>query len=77
MEGNNICNLEDDNNLGFYGPKDMYGLYVIDLNPSSILKELEDLSQVEKYEMSEENYDKLPDNFRKFKKQLVDNNPEL
>jgi tubulin-specific chaperone B len=35
---------------------------VIDLNPNSLLKELEDLSQVEKYTISEEDYDKLPGN---------------
>lgn len=60
-EGNNICEMnEDDRDLGFYSPQDGYLIYVYDTNPNSLLKELEDLSQIEKYKMSDEDYDKLP-----------------
>ena len=46
----------------------------MDLNPNSVLKDLEDVSKVEKYNISEEDYDKLPDNFRKFKQKLIESN---
>lgn len=76
---------DDDRDLGFYSPQDGYFIYVMDLNPNSLTKELEDLSQVEKYIMSEEDYDKLPSffycnmllfkkkivSFRKFKKDFI------
>jgi hypothetical protein len=38
------------------------------LDPNSVLKGFDDLDSVEKYIMSEKDYDALPDNFRKFKK---------
>ncbi|EAR84463.1 tubulin folding cofactor B (macronuclear) [Tetrahymena thermophila SB210] len=76
--GNNVSNLSDDTKqLGFYYPQDNYIIHVIDNNPNSILKDIDDVSKVNKYTMSEEDYDKLQDNFRKFKKQLLENNPEL
>lgn len=59
--GNTLCAMyENDRDLGFYSPQDGYFIYVVDNNPNSLLKELEDLSQVEKYVMSEEDYNKLP-----------------
>ena len=51
---------DDQRDLGFYSPQDGYFIFVYDMNPNSLTKELEDLSQVEKYVMSEEDYDKLP-----------------
>ena len=50
---------EDDRTLGYYCPQEGYNIHIIDLNPNSITKELEDLSQIEKYKMSNEDYDKL------------------
>ena len=55
---------EDDRTLGFYCPQEGYTIHVIDLDPHSITKELEDLSQVEKYVMSEDDYNKLPSSFQ-------------
>lgn len=63
--------------FGFYEPKEGYTIHVIDENPSSVVAQLEDLSQVEKYVMSDEDYDGLPSNMRKFLKNLRKNNPEL
>jgi tubulin-folding cofactor B len=47
---------------------------VIDNNPDPMFAEFEDVSKVEKYEISEESYSKRDDTFRKFKeeKQKVD-----
>ena len=50
---------------------------MIDKDPHSLTSQLEDLSQVEKYVMSDEDYDKLPNTMRKFLTNLRDNNPEL
>lgn len=64
LDGNTLCAMyENDRDLGFYSPQDGYFIYVVDNNPNSLLKELEDLSQVEKYVMSEEDYNKLPSFF--------------
>ena len=43
----------------------------------SITAQLDDLSQVEKYVMSDEDYDQLPVSMRKFLQNLKENNPEL
>ena len=60
-EGNTICEMnENDRDLGFYTPEDGYSIFVYDSNPNSLTKDLEDLSQIEKYKMSDEDYDKLP-----------------
>ena len=63
--------------LGSFGAENDYIIHCVDEDPNSILKQLEDLSQIEKYVMSDEDYDKLPMNVRKFKKMLFQNNPEL
>ena len=47
------------------------------MNPNSILKDFDDLSAVEKYMISETDYDKLPGNFRKFKKEYLNVHPEF
>jgi hypothetical protein len=73
-----ICNLDDDyQKLGHYGPKEGYIIHCIDEDPHSIVRQIENFEMVEKYMMSDEDYDKLPMNVRKFKKMLKKNNPEL
>lgn len=74
--GGNIGNLaNDDKPLSFYDPQDNYTIHVIDKNPNSMLLGIDDLSKVDKYTMSEQDYDKLQDNFRKFKTKLLESNP--
>jgi tubulin-folding cofactor B len=63
--------------LGFYGAATGMVLYVLDLNPTSIHKEIESFEGVEKYVISEEDYDKLPENFRKWKQSLIKSNPQM
>ncbi|GBG79921.1 hypothetical protein CBR_g30186 [Chara braunii] len=69
--------LEDDRLLGFYSPVNGYWLHVIDHNPNSLHVGggFEDLSQVEKYVMSEEDYEKRSESYRKFKKTMMANDP--
>lgn len=52
-------------------------LYVNDLNPASIHKQIESFEGVEKYVISEEDYDKLPENFRKWKVAQMKENPQM
>ncbi|KAG6483138.1 hypothetical protein ZIOFF_059781 [Zingiber officinale] len=54
-----------------------YRLHIIDLDPSSVTSGgwLEDTSLVEKYKISEEAYNKLDNNFRKFKEKITAQNP--
>ncbi|VFQ98185.1 unnamed protein product [Cuscuta campestris] len=71
--GAKIADLSDDMKpFGFYSPQDGYRLHVIDTDPSSILAGgwMDDTSNVEKYTISEEAYDKRDGTFKKFKEQL-------
>ena len=78
IDGTNLHVMENDYaTLGSYGIENDHIIHCIDTDPNSILKGLEDLSQIEKYVISDEDYDKLPMNVRKFKKLLKQNNPEL
>ena len=68
---------EDMRTLDFYGVEDKMVVSISDLNPASILKEIENSNQVEKYTMSEETYEALPENFRKWKHQFLVENPQI
>ena len=52
-EGNVLTQMEEDmRTLDFYGVEDKMVVSISDLNPASILKEIENSNQVEKYTMS-------------------------
>ncbi|CAD8098468.1 unnamed protein product [Paramecium primaurelia] len=71
-QGNFITYMNDDVKfLGTYGAKDGYEVHIIDNNPNSVLNGLEDVNKVQKYTISDEDYDKLPVNMRKFKQQVL------
>jgi tubulin-folding cofactor B len=77
-KNNLIADLQEDGlTLGHYGAQTGMVIYVIDSNPNSILKEIESFEGVEKYMMSDEDYDKLPDNFRKWKTNFLKQNPNI
>ncbi len=63
--------------LSEYNAQDGYTIHVLDLNPNSVLKEIEDVSQIEKYTISEQKYNNRQDNFRKFKQKLLADNPDF
>ncbi|ESQ49047.1 hypothetical protein EUTSA_v10021412mg [Eutrema salsugineum] len=76
--GSKVAVLSDDTRpLGFFSPFDGFRLHIIDLDPSSVTTGgwLEDTSLVEKYTISEEDYAKRTDSFRKFKEKRVSQNP--
>ncbi|KAL0059363.1 hypothetical protein AAF712_013874 [Marasmius tenuissimus] len=64
-----VAQLNDDSKmLGFYGPRDYQVLKVEDLNPSaSFTGQLTDVSQVEKFEMSDEAYAQRQDSVLAYK----------
>ncbi|PWZ39056.1 hypothetical protein Zm00014a_012080 [Zea mays] len=75
--GTKIADLDDDAApLAAYAPYNGYRIHVVDLDPSSLTSGgwLEDTSLVDKYKMSDETYDKLDTNFRKFKEKMVPKN---
>ena len=61
--------INDDLKLGYYSPQDGWTIHITDLDPHSLSANggLEDVSLVKKYEISEEDYCKREDNFRKWK----------
>jgi tubulin-folding cofactor B len=64
-----VAALEDDAKpLGFYSPRDGFSLHVVDTDAGSASAAgwLEDVSKVQKFELSEEAYDARGDTFRKF-----------
>eukprot|EP00250_Pteridium_aquilinum_P002153 c12358_g1_i1 orf=438-1178(-) len=68
-----ICDMVDDRRpLGFYSPMNGYRIHIVDLDPASFTANgwLEDTSLVEKYTISDEDYDKRQDTFRKFKEKI-------
>ncbi|KAL6297829.1 CAP Gly-rich domain-containing protein [Sparassis latifolia] len=64
-----LCGLNDDSRpLGFYGIKDWQVLKITDLNPAtSFTGQLSDVSQVEKFELSEGEYAKRQDTVLSYK----------
>lgn len=67
-EGNLVNQMANDNEtLEFYGAQNNFIIHVTDNDPSAVLQGLDDLSQVEKYKISEEKYAARENTFRKFK----------
>lgn len=78
----------DEETLAHYGPQEGYTIHVsqvecskavqvIDQAPPAFMSELEDVSQVEKYQISEEEYSKRDDTFRKFKQDMQKKDPNF
>ena len=69
--GNFLVSMSNDQEtLAHYGPQEHYTLHVVDSAPSTFLSQFEDVSQVEKYQISESEYNKRDDTFRKFKEKM-------
>ena len=76
--GRNIAQLDDDSKMiGYYSPLDGWIVHITDTNPYSLSANggLEDVSQVKKYEMSDDDYMKLDDNYRKWKAKKLEEDP--
>lgn len=77
-QGNDLVTMDDNTKtLQEYEAQTGFAIHVVDSNPSEMMQNLDDLSQVEKYEMSEEDYNKREDTFRKFKERMIAQNPNF
>eukprot|EP00297_Palpitomonas_bilix_P011230 CAMPEP_0113899418 /NCGR_PEP_ID=MMETSP0780_2-20120614/20014_1 /TAXON_ID=652834 /ORGANISM="Palpitomonas bilix" /LENGTH=272 /DNA_ID=CAMNT_0000891571 /DNA_START=184 /DNA_END=1002 /DNA_ORIENTATION=- /assembly_acc=CAM_ASM_000599 len=73
-----LVELNDDTKmLGFYSPQNGYYIHVIDNDPHSLSKKggLDDVSQVKKYTMSDEEYDKRENTYKKYKEKMRETDP--
>ncbi|MCO5575678.1 hypothetical protein L7F22_029482 [Adiantum nelumboides] len=69
-----ICDMIDDTRvLGFYSASEGFRIHIVDLDPTSCTANgwLEDTSLVEKYTITDADYDKREDTFRKFKEKKM------
>ncbi|EAN78766.1 tubulin-specific chaperone, putative [Trypanosoma equiperdum] len=64
-------NMANDKQLGYYQCRDEFVIHVVDLQPSAKVENFDDVSQVEKYEISEEAYSKREDNARAFRQRMI------
>lgn len=63
--------MKNEKMLGYYQVRDEYRLHCVDLQPTSQIVNYEDLSQVEKFEISEEKWLQREDNLRAFKQRML------
>lgn len=76
--GNIISRMIDDNRpLGYYGVTNGMTIHVVDNDPFSLSRDggLDDVSRIEKYRMTEEEYDKREKSYRAWKKNMVAKDP--
>jgi len=69
--------INDELKLGYFSPQDGWTIHITDLDPHSMAANggLEDVSLVKKYEISDEDYNKRENNFRKWKADKVAADP--
>lgn len=78
-QGNLVAKLTDPTKkLGFYSPQDGFILHVNDLDPTSITADgwLEDVSKVQKYVMSDSEYARRENTYRKYKESKLAEDPD-
>lgn len=64
-------NMLDEKMLGYYQCRDEFTIHVVDLQPAAHVQNFDDVSKVEKFEISEEAYVQRKDNVRAFKERMV------
>jgi tubulin-folding cofactor B len=78
QDGKPIAELDDDSRpLGFYSCKNGMEIKCVDTNPFSLAKNggLEDVSQVKKYMMTDDEYDQRKDSVRQYKRDKLAEDP--
>ena len=63
--------------LAHYGAQENYTIHVYDQSGTAVYNEFDDVSKVEKFKISEEEYAKRDDTFRNFKKNMLAKNPNF
>ena len=77
-EGNTLCRmLDDDRMLGFYGCQNGFTIHVVDTDPMSLSRDggLDDVSGVQKYRMTDEEYDARENTYRAFVRRQKEKDP--
>ncbi|CAG9572429.1 putative tubulin-specific chaperone [Leishmania major strain Friedlin] len=64
-------NMKNEKLLGFYGCETGYRIHVVDLRPAAQVDNYDDVSKIEKYEMTDEEWLKRPDNLRAYKERML------
>ena len=73
-----VCAMDDDTQqLQNYQPQNNYTIHVVDESGTTVQNQFDDVSKVEKYEMSDKDYNKRDDTFRNFKKKMQAQNPNF
>ncbi len=72
-----IAMTDDTKTLAHYGAHENYTIHVYDQSGTAAYNEFDDVSKVEKFTISEEEYAKRDDSFRNFKKQMLAKNPNF
>ena len=78
--GNKVCELADNSKmLGFYSPQSGMEIHIIDTDPYSLSRNggLTDVSLVEKYKISDEDYDKRKGTMRDYIREQRKANPNF
>ena len=50
---------------------------MIDSDPEGLLKDLDDLTKVQKYEISDDDYNQRDNTFKKYKQKMMQENPDF
>ena len=77
-QGKHVANVSDDSKkLGFYSPENGFILHIHDADPTSASAGgwLEDTTKIEKYVMSEAEYNKRDNTYRKYKQSKLAEDP--
>ena len=75
-----VCKMTDDEKpLGYYGVTNGMEIHVVDTDPFSLSRNggLDDVSQIEKYRMADDVYDKKDNTLRAYKRKMQATNPNF
>jgi tubulin-folding cofactor B len=78
MGAGDVCVMADESKkLGYYSPQNGMYIHIVDKDPNSLAKSgwLENVNLVEKYKISEEDYDKKENTVRNYKRQQKAKDP--
>merc|ERR1740127_23347 len=78
MGADMVAVMEDETKkLGYYSPQNGMIIHIVDKDPNSLAKTgwLENVNLVEKYEISEEDYDKRENTVREYKRKQLAKDP--
>ena len=76
--GEHLVEMSDNaQTLAHYGPQEFQYIHITDTSGTVVANEWDDVSKVEKYVMTDKDYDKRTDTFRNFVKEKRKTNPDF